>query len=467
MNVMRDPWSVVGTVELRYALRRYGPLCIATFLVSVLVGAAAAYIPAKTYVTGATLTVAAAGPSGPDKTTPTTASIGVMGFALPALQARAGSQALQDEVAADVPAEFRYIPVRVSAVASTSLLTISGTSRSAAAASAYVNAMANALASNERPMAAFRLTLLDSAPVPRRPVSPRPKPILIAAIVFGLISALFVGLATRSICLTLDPKTLTVRRFGATALGEIPRNRSLSRGRSDLLSHLASDSPGDLALAFQKARTNLQLRLAQTDVSSVAVIATRGGLGCSTIAVGIAYSLGSVGGEVVLIEADLQTPSLAKLLGVSAGDGLGSMTESGHQPSVQTTKFRGIGLVNAAAEPGKGDVAISPMVHRALSELRHGPNLLVVDAPPLHEAPDAMLVAALVDAVVLVVGPKPKQQVEATAVIAGLEEIEATVLGVVVNGVSPRRFRRANRNHHSALAGTTIAPPVAEGMLVQ
>lgn len=448
-------WDIVDVAELRYLLRRYAPIGIATFAVCMLLGMAAAYVPARSYVTHATVTIEPGGPSGP--TTPTTASVSQVNFALPALQERASAQTLKTAAAEDVPEELRDEPVRVSAVVETSVLKITGTGHSPEAVAAYVNAMAQRLTKGTDPLGVVRLTVLDLAVVPTKAVSPKASPILFAAAVFGVISAIFVCLLVRQLRSSSDPGTVVRERFGAPVLGEIPRLGPLRSGRGEVVSLLESGAPPELRVAFEQVRTNLEIRLAQLHGTGLAVVAADAGVGCSTVAAGLGHSLASVGRDVVLIESDLRVPVLAKLLGVPDDGGLGAMAVGAAPATLQSTRYDGLQVLTAGQFAGRAADVVSAGLPRAVEELRSDSRLLVIDTPPQREAPEAVLAAALAGAVVLVVGPKPVDQLDAASTIRRLEEAGAVLVGVVVNGVSMRRFRRAHRSRRPEPARGTVS----------
>ena len=441
--------------ELRYILSRYAPIGIATFAVCMLLGMAAAYVPARTYQTHATVTIEPGGPSGP--TTPTTASISQVNFSLLALQERASAETLKTAAAEDVPVELRDEQVRVAAVVQTSVLKITGTGHSPEAVAAYVNAMAQRLAGATVPLVVVRLTVLDPAPVPIQAISPNVKATLLAAAVFGLLSAVFVCLLVRKVRAASDPETVVRERFGAPVLGEIPRLGALRRGRSDVVSMLDSGAPAELRVAFEQVRTNLEIRLAQLRGTGLAVVAAEAGVGCSTVAAGLGYSFASVGRDVVLIDSDLRVPSLAKVFGVPDDHGLGARAAVGGSPRTQATRYAGLRVLPAGELSGRAADVVSASLPRAVEELRDDARLLLIDTPPQREAPEAALAAALAGAVVLVVGPKPVDQLDAAATIRRLEESGAVLLGVVVNGVSLRRFRRTHRVRRPEIARSTVS----------
>ena len=109
--------------ELRLIVSRYLPIAYIVFALCVAAGFAAAFLPAKTYRTSATIIVDVN--NDPELGG---ASVQQASFLLPAIETRAKSRSLRDRAARDVPEAFRTVRVNIDAVSNTSVLTLKGTS---------------------------------------------------------------------------------------------------------------------------------------------------------------------------------------------------------------------------------------------------------------------------------------------------------------------------------------------------
>ena len=109
--------------ELRLIVSRYLPIAYIVFALCVAAGFAAAFLPAKTYRTSATIVLDVN--NDPELAG---ASVQQASFLLPAIEERAESRSLRDRVANDVPATFRTVRVDVEATSNASVLRLKGTS---------------------------------------------------------------------------------------------------------------------------------------------------------------------------------------------------------------------------------------------------------------------------------------------------------------------------------------------------
>lgn len=181
-------------MELRQLGRivfRYLPVAILVFSLCVVAGMAAAFLPDKTYRTSATIVLDIN-----NETDTGGASVQQAAFLLPAIETKARSRSLRERVVTEVPEQFRSIPVQLEAFSDVSVLTVRGTATSPTAAQAWVNAIADRLVLEQNTGdPAVILSVLDPAPVKRRPIAPNTEPLVVASVVVGLIAAVFAALA--------------------------------------------------------------------------------------------------------------------------------------------------------------------------------------------------------------------------------------------------------------------------------
>ena len=92
-------------------------------------------------------------------------------------------------------------------------------------------------------------------------------------------------------------------------------------------------------------------------------------------------------------------------------------------------------LASGHLAPNPADLLASEKMHELLGELSWMGNFVIVDTPPVLQFNDARLLAGQVDGVLLVArsGRTPRNQVLRAQ--RYLDQVNATVLGVVLNGV--------------------------------
>jgi len=146
--------------------------------------------------------------------------------------------------------------------------------------------------------------------------------------------------------------------------------------------------------------------------------------------------------RVLLIDADLRRPSLARTFNVAGTPGLSDGLVRGHEgplPLHQVSTYLSV-LPAGKATPDPMAGLTSVRMQQLLTEARDGFDWVVIDTPPIGLMTDASLIAAMADGVVLVVkaNTTPYHLVQRAAEALG----EGKVLGTVLN-------RARDGHHHS------------------
>jgi len=180
----------------------------------------------------------------------------------------------------------------------------------------------------------------------------------------------------------------------------------------------------------------------------VAVCSSIGGEGRTTLTLGLAVTLAQdfPDRQILLVEADLKHPVLARDFGVDPSPGLADclMTARPMQFASRPTFLDNLNFVPAGeAAPGAGRLLASSRMAAAVDAMRQTHDIVILDTPPVLSDSDALVVSDLADSVIFVVraGVTPLAQVN-----KALEQLDEEKLrGVVLNAAQssiPRWLRR-------------------------
>ena len=171
-------------------------------------------------------------------------------------------------------------------------------------------------------------------------------------------------------------------------------------------------------------------------VTVVGVTSAAAGDGKTTTAVNLALTLGQApDARVLLLEADLRRPLVARMLGLDAdAPGLSELvTGDGYEPDavLQHTPWN-VGVLTAGRPPRNAyRVLESPRVARLLEGARAAYDYVVVDAPPVLLVPDCGLMARWVDGFLLVVAAHRTPRKLLAETLSAIQPDK--VLGIVLN----------------------------------
>lgn len=446
--------------DLRVILSRYFPFAILAFLVCVGAGILAVVIPDQKFSTSSTVVMEI----NSDLDTGGGA-VQQAGFLLSAIEERAQSRSLKDRVTADVEEEFRNTRVDITATGDSSIIRIRGESTSPFAAAAWVNAVSNRIVDEHPQDSAVVLGVLDPAPLKLRPISPNVAPIIIASIIVGLVAAIFAALAADRLKKAFDTSQTIRERLDTTLLGEIPARRRFGRENdAPIIELLTGAEPSqDLVAAFDNIRTNVEFRMHQANADTVAVVSLNRQADSSMVTAGLVTSMANVW-NVVAVEADLRRPKLSEMLGSTrSAFGLGDMAAFGEKRVVlQPTRLENLKLLPAGIPVARPADVISAKLPSTIQTLNEAYEQVFVDSPPLLGASESALVVTEAKWVILVLNSAGNDFAGLSEAIQLINDAGGKLLGVIVDGVPRRRFRKQSEGVATNRTWRVDADVVAE-----
>lgn len=313
---------------------------------------------------------------------------------------------------------------------------------------------------------ASNIRIVDSAEPPTKPVKPKIPLNLAVASILGLGLGICVAFLQERLDDTLKGTDDVERLFGLPAVGLIPtvpqlagnhldvsklleHTKSLSRktngnGRKRDLAWHRIDAGGTqnaaLIEAFRSLRTSILLSTADHPPSSLLVSSTQPGEGKTTIATNLALALAQIGQRVLLVDADLRSPSLHRLFGMQENLGLVSYL-AGHQDWHAVVRPSGVSgldlLLCGPIPPNPSELLSSRSMGELIRTAHEQYDFLIIDSAPMLALADSRILAKLVDGVLLVVNNAtiPREQVKQT--LFGIHSVGANVIGVALNRVDP------------------------------
>ncbi|CAI5746979.1 unnamed protein product [Peronospora destructor] len=178
----------------------------------------------------------------------------------------------------------------------------------------------------------------------------------------------------------------------------------------------------------------------------IAVSSCKGGVGKSTVAVNLAFSLAKRGARVGILDADIYGPSLPTMISSSEDCTIRSSRKV--KNFIEPVEYEGVkcmsfGFVNQRAAPGAGGVGAAvmrgPMVSKLVDQLVLGTewgdlDYLVVDMPPgTGDIQISLSQQMAISAAVVVTTPQRLSFVDVEKGIAMFNDLKVTTVAVVEN----------------------------------
>jgi capsular exopolysaccharide synthesis family protein len=282
--------------------------------------------------------------------------------------------------------------------------------------------------------------LVQPAPVPTAPSSPKPVRNTLIGLVLGGILGLICAAVAEQLDRRVKGRAEMEAIFGRPTLGAVPEDAALdARGGLGVSPVLE----GATAEAFRMIRANIRYFDANHDIKSVVVTSSGPAEGKSTVSWHLACTAAAAGSKVVFVEADLRRPGISQRLGPGTRRGLADVLsgEASREEAMQAIS------VSAAGTPiGTIDVLVAgrlPTNPTALLEssqmrdlivsLEREYDLVVIDTPPVLVVPDAFPVLRNVSGVLVVYRDKHTTRSVANELHRALENLGVTPIGLVAN----------------------------------
>jgi ATP-binding protein involved in chromosome partitioning len=170
----------------------------------------------------------------------------------------------------------------------------------------------------------------------------------------------------------------------------------------------------------------------------ILILSGKGGVGKSTVAVNLAYSLANHGRNVGLLDLDIHGPSIPKMLGIEDQKPAvtGKMIEPIHVTGTLTVISMGFFLPDTKSPViWRGPMKMTA-IRQFLDEVNWGPlDDLVVDLPP-GTGDEALSIAQLapnVRGAIIVTTPQDVAVLDAVKAVKFIEALELPVLGIIEN----------------------------------
>jgi capsular exopolysaccharide synthesis family protein len=289
---------------------------------------------------------------------------------------------------------------------------------------------------------------LDRAVVPSSPVSPNVRSIMRTSIGIGVL--LFFGIAVGLSFIDDRVKSSwDVESFiGVQLLGIIPQLNLVKDDEKMDLAAQAGNETGNEAFLGLYSSVKIQSKL--DFPKSILITSTIPGEGKTLISCNLASSFARHGKKTLIIDCDLRRPMLHRYFHQQNAAGIISWFEKGAHLDGDTLTNPDLGIVKIAenfwllTSGGRSksptELLENPVFPQLLERLKKQFDLLVIDSPPMGAVTDAMLIAERADEVIYVCRFNRAYRKHIRLYIKALREGKNEILGIVLNGLSPRRI---------------------------
>jgi succinoglycan biosynthesis transport protein ExoP len=280
---------------------------------------------------------------------------------------------------------------------------------------------------------------IESASTPEDPIRPRTMMNTLLASILGFMLAIGIVALVEHLDDTLKTPDEVERALGVPVLGFIAEMQYKSK-EGELYVSRQPRSP--VSEAFRSLRTNLEYASVQKPIRTLIVTSPEPSEGKTTVAVNLAAIFSQAKRNVVLIDADMRHPNVHRYMGLPNRDGLSNLFRD--QPNVLKVSRSKVDLpklsiiTTGSLPPNPAELLGSDRMSWILEELQSVADMVIIDTPPSLVS-DAQVLAAKVDAVLIVIKPGKTTIGAARSSMELYKRAGARVVGVVLNRIPRNR----------------------------
>ncbi len=283
-------------------------------------------------------------------------------------------------------------------------------------------------------ISASNVHIIDRATVPRIPVSPNVKKIILISLMVGVFLGVIVSFLREMLNNTFRTPDLLEEKLKLPMLGITPFVKAPKNTKGPEQQYL-EDTRSPFSESINTIRTGIIFSNIDNPPKTILVTSATGSEGKSTLAMNLAASLSNVG-KTLLLEVDLRKPSISKNLELGKSQGLTELL-SGAVKSLNdiTHKLNDdqLDIITCGAIPQNPmEILSSNKFEKLLKSLAEHYEHIILDGPPTLPVSDSCIVANKVDGVIVSVRAEQTKIKVAKEAVTRLQKLNANIVGVVL-----------------------------------
>lgn len=196
--------------------------------------------------------------------------------------------------------------------------------------------------------------------------------------------------------------------------------------------------------AYKSLRTNINFCIRGQKCKRFCLTSGAAGEGKSITLLNLAISIAQTGKKVLLIDADLRRPAIARLLVEKATPGLSEVLTGDVQEeeAIRKEAYPNLDILfSGEIPPNPSEILSSERMQELIESCSEKYDYILVDVPPVGMVTDACIVANLLDGVLLLVWQNRSQKDMVRKAVSNLRLTGANILGFIMNGTIPLNNR--------------------------
>lgn len=260
-------------------------------------------------------------------------------------------------------------------------------------------------------------------------------------------------LLANSMDTTVYGRNEILNNFKLPVIGLIPPQEEHTSGRKKRLRQaagepqplihrfiLSEETSFAVSEAYRMARTNIFYLPTESSCKKIVITSAIASEGKSTCAINIAKTLAQAGKKVLLIDADMRRPRIARYLAIDKQEGLSEYL-AGISENAEIMKGTAFGfdiILSGNVSSSSAELLATPRINTLLDACSQAYDYIIIDTPPVNLVTDATVLADKVDGYLLNVRAGFSNVNDMKQMLRSLEQVDAKVLGIMLENVDPK-----------------------------
>lgn len=297
--------------------------------------------------------------------------------------------------------------------------------------------------------------VVDPAVIPSKPSKPKKALIILIALILSTLVGTMIAFLIEALDNTMEDGQDVEEKLHLSLLGILPKLSIWLNKDVKVMRYFTDNLQTAFAENIRTIRSGILMSGLDEKQKVVLVTSSVPGEGKSMTAVNLALSLGQMG-NVLLIDCDLRRPSIREVFGLDAKDvGLSHFMMGTHtlEQSIHVFKKERLSVMPAGdIPPNPLEMLSAERFAKGLQVLKKKYDHIVIDSAPAVAVSDAIVISQLVNQVIYIVKADETPYQLAQEGIKRLHKVNAPIVGIVLNQVSPPK-KSARYGHYHGYYG--------------
>ncbi|MFT7422463.1 MAG: succinoglycan biosynthesis transport protein ExoP [Psychromonas sp.] len=294
--------------------------------------------------------------------------------------------------------------------------------------------------------------IIDRATVPKVPLKPNKKVIMLLAGACGVILGVVMALMRAALNNTFKTPNNIENKLKLPALGITPIVKK-RKGKSNVApeSQYLDDSRSFFSESIDSIRTSLLFSNIEQPPKTILVTSASSGEGKSTLAINLAAAFSQLG-KTLLLEVDLRKPSIAKNLAIQGKLGLTDLmmgTITSADAGFKTDINGKLSVITCGSVPRNPlELLSSQNFDKVFVTFKNHFDYIILDGPPTLPVSDSCILANKVDGVIFAVKADETKIKVAESALSRLKKSKVNVIGAVLTIADKQKMAGYGEHYH-------------------